>query len=201
MRSSKVFNSKDDENASFVGDMVGKLREQMQKGYLKLAILLALTKSSIHGYEMIKRITERTLGIITPTPGALYPALKDLESTDLIKGEWISEKRKKVYHITSEGKEAFKKVVEKHFDIASSVRRLFLEGIRELEIINADLSKILEPPIMEPTLRTLLLKEDASLQELLESLEALRQSFQQRLVLLNNIIKEIVLRQKQIETD
>ncbi|OYT52543.1 MAG: hypothetical protein B6U76_09675 [Desulfurococcales archaeon ex4484_217_2] len=64
-------------------------REQMKKGYLKLAILFALTKGPMHGYQLIKYITDLTLGIITPKAGSLKEAMeKHFELVKFIR-HWI----------------------------------------------------------------------------------------------------------------
>ncbi|MCP8305241.1 MAG: helix-turn-helix transcriptional regulator, partial [archaeon] len=109
-------------------------RSQMQKGYLKLAILFTLTKGPSHGYQLMKRINELTLGMIAPKAGGIYPALKELEKINLIKGEWEHEE-KKVYHITDKGRDVFRKAVEKHFELTSSIRRWTLKELTDLKIV------------------------------------------------------------------
>jgi len=136
-------------------EIAAKWKDQMQKGYLKMAILFALMRKPLHGYEIMKNINKWTLGIIAPTAGGVYPTLKELERKGLIKGEWIPEERRKIYHITGKGKEVFKEAVEKHFELASSIRRWFFRELARLELIE-DLDI---PQMRESALRILLLKE------------------------------------------
>jgi DNA-binding PadR family transcriptional regulator len=177
-------------------EIAAKWRDQMQKGYLKMAVLFVLMRGPLHGYEIMKNIERWTLGIITPTAGGVYPTLKDLESRGLIVGEWVPEERKRIYRITSKGREVFKEAVEKHFELASSIRRWFFRELARLEIIEEqDL-----PPLMESTLRVLLLKEDASIDERLEALRRLRRSLQNTVTILSKMIEQIKLREEELKT-
>ncbi|HIE18655.1 TPA: PadR family transcriptional regulator [Candidatus Bathyarchaeota archaeon] len=176
-------------------DIAARWRDQMQKGYLKMAVLFVLMRKPLHGYEIMKEISKWTLGIITPTPGGVYPTLRELESRRLIEGEWIPEERRRTYRITSKGREVFKKAVEKHFELASSIRRWFFNELARLEIIDEpDL-----PPMMESAAKILLLKENASLQERIEALRRLRQSLQNTVMILSKMMEQIKLREEELK--
>ncbi|MEM2607203.1 MAG: PadR family transcriptional regulator, partial [Candidatus Bathyarchaeia archaeon] len=113
--------------------IIKSMREQLKRGYLKLAILYTLLNGSAHGYKILKKIREGTLGLISPTAGSLYPALRDLEERGFIEGEWRGGKRRlKVYRITEKGKETFKDVVEGHFNLASTIRRWLLNQLTQI---------------------------------------------------------------------
>ncbi len=58
----------------------------------------------MHGYEMINRISEKTGGLWSPSPGSVYPTLQLLEETGLIEGSDDDGKRR--YSITDEGRKA-----------------------------------------------------------------------------------------------
>jgi len=176
-------------------DIAARWKDQMQKGYLKMAVLLVLMRKPLHGYEIMKEISKWTLGIITPTAGGVYPTLKELENKDLIKGEWIPEERRRIYQITSKGKEVFRKAVEKHFELASSIRRWFFNELSRLEIIDEPNF----PPMMESAVKILLLKEDASLQERIEALSRLRQSLQNTVTILSKMIEQIKSREEELK--
>ena len=104
--------------------------------------------------------------MITPTAGGLYPTLRDLEKRGLIKGEWVPEKRKKVYRITSKGREVFSEAVTRHFKLASSIRGWFFRELSDLNLAEeTDM-----PLLVEPAVRILLLKEDATMEEMLASI-------------------------------
>lgn len=171
--------------------------EQMQRGYLKLAILFALTKGPLHGYEMMRRISELTLGLIKPTAGGMYPALRELEEKDLIEGKWHHKERRKVYNITERGKEVFREVVEKHFGLASSLRSWTLKSLVDLKIIEqTDV-----PFILMPSIRLLLLREDASNEEKVEALQTLKTEFQNLALLLSTMIGHIEERIDELRND
>ena len=63
-------------------EIVNQWKEQMVKGYLKMAVLFVLMRKPMHGYEIIKSINEWTFGIMTPTAGSIYPTLRDLEERE-----------------------------------------------------------------------------------------------------------------------
>jgi DNA-binding PadR family transcriptional regulator len=169
-------------------------RQQMQKGYLKIATLFVLKRGPLHGYEIIKHIKKWTLGLICPTAGGLYPTLKELEKGNLIEGEWIPDKRKKVYHITYKGRSVFREAVEKHFQLASSIRGWFLQELADLEIVE----KIDIPLAIEPYVKVLLLKEDASVEERVEALKQLGTRLQNLVNMLKRMIDQINLREKKL---
>lgn len=171
--------------------------EQMQRGYLKLAILFALTRSPLHGYHMMKRINELTLGMIKPTAGGMYPSLKELEEKGLIRGEWHHEKRRKVYRITERGRDVFREVVEKHLDIASSVRSWILKSLVDLKIIE----KAEMPPTLMPAIRLLLLRDDASTEEKIEALEKLEKELQNLALMLNTMTGHVEERMEELRRD
>ncbi|MEM4700359.1 MAG: PadR family transcriptional regulator, partial [Candidatus Nezhaarchaeales archaeon] len=149
------------------------MREQVKRGYLKLAILYTLLRGPAHGYEIIKKIREGTLGLISPTPGSLYPALKELEASGLVKSEWQLRKRRvRVYTITDEGREAFIKVVEKHLELASTIRRWLLELL-----VPVHLAEVGEgaPGLLQQIAKLVTLGEEAPVDERLELLGRLRE--------------------------
>lgn len=168
-------------------DIVFLWKKQMQKGYLKLAVLFALTRGPLHGYKMMKRIKELTLGVITPTAGGLYPALKELEKEELIKGEWRTGERKKVYQTTDKGKDVFKKAVEKHFELASFTRNWILRELGELKIIE----EAEQPLEAMSAIRILLLDEKASAKERIEALKKLKSEFQHLAILFKKMASSI----------
>ncbi len=71
------------------------------KGYLSYLILWILNKKTMKGAE-IGRELEKRRGT-KPGPGTIYPALKELKKTGLIKVD-----QKKIYSLTTEGEEELK---------------------------------------------------------------------------------------------
>jgi DNA-binding PadR family transcriptional regulator len=68
------------------------------KGFLSLLILWMLNKHSLTGAEIAMQIAHRRGS--KPSPGTIYPALKDLKEKGL-----ISANKKKEYSLTKKGRE------------------------------------------------------------------------------------------------
>lgn len=171
--------------------------EQVKRGYLKLAILYTLLRGPAHGYEIIKKIKEGTLGIISPAPGSLYPALKELEASGLIKGEWQLRKRRvRVYAITDRGREAFIKVVEKHLELASTIRRWLLELLVPVHLAEVGEG---EPGLLQQVARLVTLGEEAPVDERLKFLRGLRERLGQWRGLLEKVASYVDRRIRELE--
>lgn len=74
------------------------------RGDVRAAILALLAESPMHGYQIIREITERSGGVWTPSPGSVYPTLQQLEDEDLVSAD--SSEGKKVFSLTETGRAA-----------------------------------------------------------------------------------------------
>lgn len=74
------------------------------RGDVRAAILALLAGTPMHGYQIIKEITERSGGVWTPSPGSVYPTLQQLEDEDLVVSE--TTEGKKVFSLTEAGRAA-----------------------------------------------------------------------------------------------
>jgi DNA-binding PadR family transcriptional regulator len=72
-----------------------------RRGNVRAAILALLTERSMHGYEMIQELDQRTGGVWRPSPGSIYPTLQLLEDEGLITSEEASGR--KSYSLTEAG--------------------------------------------------------------------------------------------------
>lgn len=77
-------------------------RERLERGLLRHVILSVLKDGSMHGYEIIKQLEEKTHGHYAPSPGTLYPTLQYLAEAGFISSEQEGEKR--IYSLTDEGR-------------------------------------------------------------------------------------------------
>ena len=68
---------------------------------LQLVILALLQESPAHGYEIIRRLEERSNGFYKPSPGMVYPALTYLE--EIGQAAVTQEGTRKLYTITEPG--------------------------------------------------------------------------------------------------
>jgi DNA-binding PadR family transcriptional regulator len=51
---------------------------------VRTAVLLLLEEQPMHGYQLMQGIAERTGGAWTPSPGAVYPTINQLEDEGLV---------------------------------------------------------------------------------------------------------------------
>jgi DNA-binding PadR family transcriptional regulator len=71
-------------------------------GRLRLFLLLLLAERPCHGYELIRHMEDRFLGLYTPSAGTIYPRLAALEEEGLVEHEEIEGR--KVYRLTEAGR-------------------------------------------------------------------------------------------------
>jgi PadR family transcriptional regulator PadR len=110
----------------FLKETLPTWAKEIQKGYLKLFVLMLLSKKPLHGYEIMDNVEGLTLGFWRPTAGGVYPILKKMEASGLVKGGWEKIKgiRRKIYNITPEGKNLISRALEKQKIITDAIRRL-----------------------------------------------------------------------------
>ena len=70
-------------------------------GGLRLYLLLLLDDEPRHGYELIRLLEDRFMGLYTPSAGTIYPRLAALEDDGLVEHEVVDGK--KVYRLTAAG--------------------------------------------------------------------------------------------------
>jgi len=63
---------------------------------------LLLDEQPQHGYDLIKMVEDRFLGMYTPSAGTVYPRLQSLEDEGLVEHEEIDGR--KVYRLTEAGR-------------------------------------------------------------------------------------------------
>jgi len=163
-----------------------KWLKESQKGYMRIAFLLLLSKKECHGYEMMKEVEDRTEGFWKPTAGGVYPILQSLEQAGYIEGKWGPQKRKrKIYHITEAGKRILDRALLKHTKIAESMNSLFEEYARSvLNLETTGLPIPQFPNVFSPFLQ----KESKSRTE---ALEIKRKRIQNMIKMLQEEIKNL----------
>jgi DNA-binding PadR family transcriptional regulator len=105
---------------------------------LELAILGLLKESSMHGYNLKKRLSETLGSFWQVSYGSLYPALKRLQRQGAVEMTFPQEdvaRRKNVYRITPQGEEMFRELLERAGHEASedngfSVRLAFFQYLK-----------------------------------------------------------------------
>ena len=84
-----------------------KVRNDLLQGTLDLLILKALSTTSLHGWDIAKRIAVVSHDRLSLKQGSLYPALHRLEGRGWIEAEWgVSDagRSAKFYRITRKGR-------------------------------------------------------------------------------------------------
>ena len=72
-------------------------------GRLRLYLLKLLDESPRHGYDVIRLLEDRFMGLYAPSPGTIYPRLQRLEAEGLVTQS--QEGGRKVYRITDAGRQ------------------------------------------------------------------------------------------------
>jgi DNA-binding PadR family transcriptional regulator len=122
--------------------------KETQKGYLRIAVLILLSRKPHHGYEIMKEIKERTGGFWRPTAGGIYPILQSLEESGYIEGEWDSRQRRKrkTYRLTESGRPLLQQALARENQIAKSMSDLFREFVKDV----LDVKSVSTPVMPDP---------------------------------------------------
>ena len=151
--------------------------KETQKGYIRIATLILLSKKPHHGYELMKEIKIRTKGFWTPTAGGMYPILKDLQKSGYVHGEWDAKtrRRKRIYKITKTGKAVLRRALAKENQLAANMRNLFAEYMKSVLEVE---SKPDLPLSMPSPLAELLRETDEKEEDTIRRLEEQRRQIQ-----------------------
>jgi len=104
-------------------------------GRLRLYLLRLLDEEPRHGYEVIRLLRDRFMGVYAPSPGTIYPRLARLEDEGLVTHD--EESGRKVYRITEAGREELRsrgaeldELEEELSESVSDIAREFGEDVR-----------------------------------------------------------------------
>jgi len=91
-----------------------KIDKELLKGSTTMLILNLLQEDNMYGYEMIKRLKEKSNNVFEMQEGTLYPILHTLEEKDLIISYWDEQnsRKRKYYSITNQGRKVLKEKKE-----------------------------------------------------------------------------------------
>jgi DNA-binding PadR family transcriptional regulator len=103
-------------------------------GRLRLYLLKLLDESPRHGYEVIRLLQDRFMGVYAPSPGTIYPRLARLEEEGLVTHDEADGR--KVYRITDKGREELRSrsddLSELEDEITASVRDIAREVTQDV---------------------------------------------------------------------
>jgi len=95
-------------------------------GGLRLYLLKLLDEAPRHGYEVIRLLQDRFMGVYAPSPGTIYPRLARLEEEGLVTHDEVDGK--KVYRITDKGRQ---EIMSRLDDLAELEEEL-TESVRDI---------------------------------------------------------------------
>jgi DNA-binding PadR family transcriptional regulator len=174
--------------------------KETQKGYIRIATLILLSKKPYHGYEIMKEIKERTRGFWKPTAGGMYPILKDLQESRYIQGEWDTKtkRRKRIYMITDSGRTVLRRALAKESQLAKNMRNLFeeyMKGVLEVDT-QPDLTLRIPLPLSE-----LLRETDEKKEDTIRRLEEQRRQIQDMIKQLREKLESIKKRLRRLHQE
>jgi DNA-binding PadR family transcriptional regulator len=172
--------------------------KEAQKGYIRMGVLILLSRKPSHGYEIMKEINSRTKGFWQPTPGGVYPILRDLEKSRYIKGEWQTQKnrRLKVYKITKSGELILRRAIIKQSEISNNIGTLFREFARD--VLNIETSENFMPNM--PSIFSAFLDEKGDSAEILKQLEHQRKHTREVIINMREHLRQIDQRIREIKS-
>src|SRR3954463_1968060 len=88
--------------------MLLRMGADLLRGHLDGLLLAVLADAPGHGYELGRRLTRSSDGVLGVPEGSLYPALHRLEGGGLVESSWSSAdgRRRRVYRLTRSGRRA-----------------------------------------------------------------------------------------------
>jgi len=81
----------------------GSGRGRAPRGDVRTAVLMLLAEEPMHGYQLMQAIADRSGGRWTPSPGAIYPTINQLEDEGLV--TVTAEAGRKLVTLTGAGRE------------------------------------------------------------------------------------------------
>jgi DNA-binding PadR family transcriptional regulator len=128
-------------------------------GRLRLYLLKLLEESPRHGYEVIRLLQDRFLGVYSPSPGTIYPRLARLEEEGLVTHEVVEGK--KVFTLTDRGRQELtdrmdelaeleQEITASVQDIAREVKEDVRQTVRSLRQELTQMARDINRDVREP---------------------------------------------------
>ena len=99
-------------------------QEQLRRGTLELAVLLAVSPGRRYGLEILRHLEFTALVL---TEGTIYPLLARLERDGLVNAEWVEgegPRPRKYYRLTVHGRTRVKQMTSEFRAVTARIERL-----------------------------------------------------------------------------
>ena len=106
-------------------------QEQLRRGTLELAVLLAIAPGRRYGLEILRHLEFADLVL---TEGTIYPLLARLERDGLLKSDWVEgegPRPRKYYQLTPGGRVRMKRMSEEFRAVASGIEQMIANVLGE----------------------------------------------------------------------
>jgi len=100
-------------------------------GRLRLYLLKLLDEAPRHGYEVIRLLQDRFMGVYAPSPGTIYPRLARLEEEGLLAHDEVDGR--KIYRITDKGREEINRRLDELEDLEREITESVTDIAREVK--------------------------------------------------------------------
>jgi PadR family transcriptional regulator, regulatory protein PadR len=106
------------------------MKAETLKGHLDMLLLAILHDGPSHGYAVIEELRGRSGEALDLPEGTVYPALHRLQRAGLLASSWTqaSGRRRRVYTLTSTGREALESQREEWQGFSLAVGRVLMGG-------------------------------------------------------------------------
>lgn len=103
-----------------------KINKELAKGSTTMLVLEMLKDENMYGYQLIKKLSEKSKNVFELKEGTLYPILHGLEANNLITSYWneTATKKRKYYAITEKGKKSLKEKEEEWKIFSDSINQV-----------------------------------------------------------------------------
>ncbi|HEY3363517.1 MAG TPA: PadR family transcriptional regulator [Symbiobacteriaceae bacterium] len=103
----------------------------LQKGSTATLALSLLSRSPMHGYQLVKELEAKSKGVLTFKEGTLYPVLHALEREELITAHWEADggRERKVYHLAERGRDELRRRAAEWAEFRTAVDTVVQGGV------------------------------------------------------------------------